>query len=100
MQTPVNLPASVIVLARVENTGMRLTGRHIRPDGVNWIEETECCSVAKALVWSRDMSELASAKRYAKTEGYKVLVLPDTDNVLSVARATVLPNEKQSNESK
>ena len=85
---------NVIVLARMENTGTRETGRHIRPDGVNWIPETESCTVAKSLVFSSDMSRLPDAYLYGRVEGYTVLVLPDTTDVLQVARNTIQGKKK------
>lgn len=84
---------AVIVLARLENTGLRTTGKLIRPDGVNWREETECCQVAKSMVWSSEMTRarLGQAEAFAAKEGYKVLILPDTSDVLEVARKAIMP---------
>ena len=80
----------VIVLARIQNTGLRKTGRWIRPDGVNYVEDTESCSVAVALVWSRDLDDRVKAEDFAQREGYEVMVLDDTEDVLERAKANLL----------
>jgi hypothetical protein len=80
----------VFVLAWVENDGFRPTGRHIQRDR-NWVEETISCPRAHACVWSRDMDRQADGEALAASEGKTLLLLEDTDDVLSVARATVLP---------
>lgn len=85
---PATTTAQVIVLARMENTGVRETGRLIRRD-CNYFPETEACMRPVSLVWSRDMSRLADAKVFARAEGFRVLVLDDTDDVLTVARNLV-----------
>lgn len=43
-----------------------------------------------AAVWSRDPSRWDEGRAYAENEGYRVFVLDDTSDVLSVARAMVL----------
>jgi len=76
-----------IVLVRVTQTGWRKTGKLIRPDGVNWIEESEQAPKPEACNWGLlGESNLSKAKEFAKREGYKVLVMPDTEDVLEQAR--------------
>lgn len=84
-----------IVLAWVENTGLRDTGKVEQVDR-NWRPVFEVCSEAKACVFSSDLKDLDRAKEYVKHNeiaegiGYYVFVLPDTEDVLKVAREKVL----------
>ena len=82
--------SKVLVIAWVENTGVRNTGRLRRIDGYNWGAETEACPEAKACVWSRDLADRPRAEAHAAANGAMVLELEDTDDVLAVARATAL----------
>jgi len=70
-----------IVLARLENTGTRKTGKLIRPDGVNWREELEVIPEPKALVWLNQGNEmdLNRARDHANHEGYSVFTFPMTE---------------------
>ncbi len=67
-----------------------LQEKHIRPDGVNWIPETECCPEATALLFSSDLNDLDRAKEFAKTEDYTVYVMVDSDDVLTLARNKIM----------
>lgn len=81
-----------IVIAWVDKSGMRDTGRIERRDG-NWFPVWEPCWAAKALVFSRRMDEKQRAKDHAKSidsEFIRVLVLDDTDDILERAKATIL----------
>lgn len=49
----------------------------------------------EALVYSSDDRELTKAKDFAKIEGYSVFVLPDTDDVLNVAKQMIADNYVQ-----
>ena len=81
----------IIVIAWVElDGGIRTTGKYIRPDGVNYVEEIERCPKAFACVWSRKMEDLEKAEEYAKKQDRKVLILVDTEDVLDRARQIVL----------
>lgn len=84
---------TTIVLARIENTGLRDTGR-VEMKNANWFPVFETVPEAKALVYSSNVKELARAKEFAATEGYQVFVLPDTGDVLSVAKAKILKGAK------
>jgi hypothetical protein len=66
-----------IVLAKVEMTGLRETGKFVRRD-MNWFKEFEAAPEAKALVWllKGNESDEIKANTYAATEGYSVLTFP------------------------
>mgnify|MGYP001588983398 CR=1 FL=1 len=83
-----------IILAWANNAGVRYTGRLIRPDGVNYVEETEYCQKGNAVVFSRSMGDLDRANNLARVNGYTVFILPDTDDGLSVARKMILEQAK------
>ena len=83
----------IIVLARVENTGIKKTGRWIK-EGVNYYEETESAPEAKAMVYSRDLADLDRAEEFAADEGYEVFLLPDVEDVLDHAREMVMKMQK------
>lgn len=83
-----------IILAMVDNTGVRATGRYC--DRLSQLAKTEIIPEASAAVWSDETPErLAQVKRHVETErlhhawiGY--FVLPDTRDVLEIARKKAL----------
>ena len=82
-----------IVLGRVEMTGIKETGKMVRFDGYNFRPETKSTPEAKALVWLLEGREadIASAKRFAGTEGYKVFLFPcDEKDPIGAAKKLIL----------
>lgn len=84
-----DMTGKVIVLTKVEMTGLRETGRTVWRDA-NYFPEYEPAPEASALVWSRDAKSLEGAKAHAKKEGYVVRILDDSDDVLASARRAAL----------
>jgi hypothetical protein len=83
-----------LVLAFVDNTGLRLTGRYL--DRYCQKPESEAVPEARAAIWSDyTKARLAQLKAHIAQEssahvwmGY--FVLADTDDILAVARAKAL----------
>lgn len=84
-----NTENRILVLARMEFTGVKFTGRYRKPDGVNYVPETETCWRPVALVWSSNLSDIGRGREFADKEGYKLLVLPNTSDVLDIARKQI-----------
>ena len=63
-----------IVLARIEMTGVRETGRLVRFDGYNYRPETESTPEPNAMIWLNEGTESdeAKASAFAQREGYTV----------------------------
>jgi predicted TIM-barrel fold metal-dependent hydrolase len=84
-----------IVLARIENTALRYTGRLERYDGVNYRPIMEAAPEAKALIWLNNgtKDDVVNAEKFASKEGYTVILLtakhPDP---LNVARNRIMQN--------
>lgn len=76
----------IILLARIETEKHFIgwTGRY------NDTPQFEERPRPVALVFSRDLSERARAEEFARREGYSVLTMPDTDDVLQKARQAIL----------
>lgn len=51
---------------------------------------------AESLVYSSDDGELGEAKKFAKLEGYRVFCLPDTADILSIAKQMILETRVRS----
>lgn len=85
------MPAPCVVVAWTEE-GTEPTGRTVLRDGYHRAELRRC-RVPRACVWSRDMADLPAGQAYARREGYRCMVLPDTGDVLAVARDAVLRHE-------
>lgn len=66
-----------IVLAKVEMSGLRETGKFVQRD-VNWHPEFEAAPEAKAMVWllKGNASDEVKANSFAETEGYSILTFP------------------------
>jgi len=80
-----------IIIAWVHEEGTsEPTGRTVMRDGY-LRPELRPAPLALACVWSRDPADLPSGHAYAKTQGAKLFVMRDTDDVLARARALVLP---------
>lgn len=82
-----------IVLARIENTGLKFTGKFIRPDGVNWREDYKLTPEPKALIWLNEgnESDLEKAKKFAKEENYSVFTFPTTEkDPLGLAKKQIM----------
>lgn len=79
----------IIVLARVEMTGTRPTGNMVKRD-LNWYPEVKPAPEAKALVYSSDITELDKAQAFAKQEGWYCWEMPDSNNLLQIARDRAL----------
>ncbi len=71
---------NTIVIAWKARTGMRKTGRMIKRD-LNWFPEFEACEEAHAVIWlnAGTASDIASAEKYAATDGKTVRVYPMTE---------------------
>ena len=75
---------------------MRLTGRQIRYDGVNYKPETESCEQAKAARWTSrgGPADLEKARAHAATiDAMRVAVYayPTTERrAMAIARAAIL----------
>ncbi len=85
-------PRFAIMLAWVEQTGLRATGRLVARDA-NWFPEYESCPEAKACAWMHSGTEadVVKARAYAGSQGYKVFVYPTNDrDPKSRARADML----------
>jgi hypothetical protein len=80
---------SLIILAKVEMTGARQTGKMVKRD-MNWFPEVEAAPEARALIYSSDVGDLEKAKAYAAQEGWNCWVMPDSDDVLKQAREKAL----------
>lgn len=80
----------VIVIAWVDPEGdVQPTGRMVRRDGIDR-PEFKPWPRPMAVVWSRDAADLPSGKAYCAQHGRTLLVLADTDDVLTRARDLVL----------
>ncbi len=80
-----------IVLCRSEMTGTRFTGRYEMRDGC-YREILEIIPEPKALVWLNQgaPSDCEKAERFAKQEGYRVLLFETSEpNPLGKARAAL-----------
>lgn len=86
----------LIVLTRVEMDGMEPTGRYVMRDK-NWFPECKPARAARAMVFSSCMADIHRASAYASKEGYDVLVMDDTDDVLDRARAMASERWKRCN---
>jgi hypothetical protein len=87
-----------IVLAKVEMTAIRATGR-TRFDGANYFPVFEPAPEAKACVWlnKAKQSDIAKAETFAKTEGYTVFTYSNERDPLGRAKKDVMKafnNEK------
>jgi hypothetical protein len=69
-----------IMLAWVEQTGLRATGGLVLRDA-NWFPEHESCPEAKvcAWLWNGTKTDVAKAREYAESQGYKVFVYPASE---------------------
>lgn len=76
----------VLVVSWTENTGIEPTGRMVWRDG-NQFPEMRACPEAKALVWSRSITDRASGESFARKINGTCRLMDDTDDVLEVARA-------------
>ena len=86
----------LIVLTRVDMDGIEPTGRHILRDS-NWIREHRPAPNPRAMVFSSRMDDIQRAGDFARKEGYDVLVMDDTDDVLDRARAMAIEKWKRCN---
>jgi len=81
-----------VMLAWVENTGLRETGRMVLRDA-NWFPEFEPCLEAKCAAWiyNGTDADVARAREYAAREGRSVFVYPATEpDPKNRARADVM----------
>lgn len=69
-----------IVVARVEMTGIRKTGRQVMRDR-NWFPEIEAAPEAKTCIWlnAGTPDDVESARTFAAKEGYTVFTYPTDD---------------------
>lgn len=67
----------MIVLARIEETGLQPTGKYVKR-GVNYFPEMESCSEPHALMYANKElpGDLRRAQKLAAEEGYEVIVYP------------------------
>ncbi len=67
----------MIILARMENTGLRETGRVVERDR-NMYPEFEECPEAHVVPWciKEQKSDMGKACRFAAVEGYEVFLFP------------------------
>ena len=85
------MPGRMIVLARMEETGSRETGKYIKRDR-NYFPERESFSEPHALMYinKERKGDLAKAEAFAAKEGYHVVVYPPgTKKPLEKARAHI-----------
>ncbi len=80
-----------IVLAKVEMTGLKATGK-FRFDGGNYFPTYEPAPEAKSLVWLNNgkNSDVAKAEAFAKTEGYTVFCYSNERFPLERARKEIM----------
>lgn len=80
-----------IVLAKVEMTGLKATGRNIMRDR-NYFPEYVPAPETKACMWLNNgtAEDVKKAKAFAKTEGYMVFTFNGEKNPLAVARMLVM----------
>ncbi len=83
----------VIVIAWTDMTGSEPTGRTVRRNGYDR-PEFVTCAAPHALVWSRDPADRAAGQAYAQANGYHLMVLEDTDEVLDRARDLVMARHR------
>jgi hypothetical protein len=98
MPPVITLPETfTIVLAKVELSALRETGRLVRFDGYNLRKEVVRAPAAIACVWLNrgTDSDLTAARRHAAAEGYTVHIFPFTDtDPLGKAKAAALASHK------
>lgn len=84
-----------IVIAWVENDGLRATGQTVRRD-LNYFPEFEACPKPHACVWLNrgSAADRAKAEAYASTQGHsfvRVYSLPtSTKDCLAVAKSKIM----------
>mgnify|MGYP001590980931 CR=1 FL=1 len=86
------MSTQTIVLAKVEMTGLRATGRNIMKDR-NWFPEFEAAPEAKAMVWLNrgTAADIEKAQCFAEANGYTVLTFPTSGrDQLAKAKAIVM----------
>lgn len=88
----------MIILGRMENTGLRETGKTIERDR-NFFPEMESFSEPHAILYCRKelKGDLEKAKAFAKAEGYKVYTdFPKgtrVDNAIEIVKSKVTLEE-------
>ncbi len=85
-------PRQLVIIAWSSMDGSEPTGQTVWRDGCHRAV-FRTCKRASALCWSSDVADLSRAETYAALRGYTVMVLPDTDDVLDVARARAMDLE-------
>ena len=82
-----------IVIAKVEMTGLRPTGRSVRFDGVNYRPQFEPAPEAKAAMWLRNGTDADVEKAISANarDGWKVYTFDKSErDPLGKARAAAL----------
>ena len=79
-----------MILGRIENTGVRETGKLIRPDGVNWMPETEHCPEPKTINWTDNPELFPAGVQWAEENGWQVYIVDDTDDCLEQVRRKLM----------
>lgn len=79
----------IMVFTWLDDNGMKPTGRLVQRNGV-LVPEFSPCKKSFAAVWSSDSERFAEGRQYAAKEGYRVHLLPDTKDVLVVARRATI----------
>ena len=85
--------AKCIVVAWITDDGLHLTGKYVRPDGVNWTAEAESCPQARAVIWLNrgGLVDIQKAEAYAAEQGATVYTFPPSvRDPLGQARALVM----------
>ena len=78
-------PGEAIIITWSDDSGMEPTGRTVWRDGYQR-PEIRSCRVAKALVWSRSVTDWDGGEAFAKKIGGTCRPMADTDDVLEEAR--------------
>ena len=81
----------LIILAKVETTGTRATGKIVERD-MNLFPEIETVPQAKALVYSSHINDIEKAKAFAVSGGWECWIMEDDSNVLQKAKDRAMSN--------
>lgn len=80
-----------MILARIEMSATKTTNQ-LFLDDKNWYMLVEAAPEVKALVWSSDPADFERGIAYAAREGYRPLLMDDTDDVLDRAKKQIMEN--------
>jgi hypothetical protein len=85
--------SKILIITWVVMDGSEATDQKVLRDGY-YRTVYKTIPKARAATWSTDLSQLESGKSYAKTNGYTLRIMDDTDDALEKARQLALKEYK------